>query len=240
MHTQPDRRRHRSSNYTVNERMLLLNIIKEFQDIIHNKKTDHATIKIKSETWTKIVNKFNAVSWPNKILRTEESLKKFYENIKKKVRKEETDSLQEFGEDVSSLSFNLTSVKSEDVAVISEESNQSIEINNFEPDCNYYAVNEKILLLNIIKEYQHIIDNEDTDQTVAWNTITHKFNAIYWPNKIVRTINSLRMFYENIKTEEADNEKREECSIYPEEQVCDTVVPEESNELHKKVIFLFC
>lgn len=255
MNIQPDRKRRRSSNYTLDERMLLLNIMKEFKHIIHNKKTDHATLKIKSEAWTKIVEKFNAISWTNKILRTEESLKKYYENIKKTIQKEE-----EFGDN----NLNVVSVKSGEKSrtesehfegVISEESNQSVlEINRIEPD-NSYTVNEKILLLNIIKEYQHIIDNKNTDQIVVWTTITDKFNAIYFPTKFVRTTDSLRnLFYENfnnkLQSEEGGNEItqqfeiKEECPIYSEEQPpveCDTVVVEESengNNMNKKVVFL--
>jgi len=76
----------RSANYTPEEKATLINIISKYKNTIESKKTDKVTWKDKNDTWETIINEFNAVA-PNRTYRTTDSLKKFYENIKKKTRK---------------------------------------------------------------------------------------------------------------------------------------------------------
>lgn len=86
---EPEKKRIRGCNYTANERTLLLNIVKEYQFIIHSKKLDQTMLNRKAAAWKRITDKFNAISCPNKVNRTEESLRKFYGYARKKIRDEE-------------------------------------------------------------------------------------------------------------------------------------------------------
>ncbi|KAK5649343.1 hypothetical protein RI129_000372 [Pyrocoelia pectoralis] len=66
--------------------MLLLSIISDYKSIIECKKTDGTTWEEKSSCWKKIAVQFNSKS-PNYHNRTADSLKKYYENQKKTLRK---------------------------------------------------------------------------------------------------------------------------------------------------------
>lgn len=78
-------KRSRGVNYSNEEKSLLLNLVCDVKHIIENKKTDCVTNKQKEQTWELISNQFNARA-PNGVVRNIESLKKFYDNIKKKTR----------------------------------------------------------------------------------------------------------------------------------------------------------
>lgn len=80
-------KRSRSVNYTSEEKHVLLNIILKYKAIVENKKTDAVSNEQKMLGWKKIAEEFNATS-PNLQPRTVESIKKFYDNKKKEVRKE--------------------------------------------------------------------------------------------------------------------------------------------------------
>lgn len=64
----------------------MINIINKHKNIIESKKTDKVTWKEKKDTWETITNEFNAVA-PSGTYHTTDSLKKFYENMKKETRK---------------------------------------------------------------------------------------------------------------------------------------------------------
>ncbi|XP_045460122.1 uncharacterized protein LOC123670654 [Harmonia axyridis] len=81
------KKRSRSTNYTSREKFLLLTLITKSKHIIENKKTNSITWRDKEAAWKKICVEFNAQT-PEGIPRKKESLKKFYENIKKTKRKE--------------------------------------------------------------------------------------------------------------------------------------------------------
>lgn len=78
-------KRKRGANYNADEKNLLLNLIFTRKNIIENKKTDMVNNKEKQNAWEQITKSFNA-GLPNSEPRTVESLKKFYDNVKKKVR----------------------------------------------------------------------------------------------------------------------------------------------------------
>lgn len=78
--------RKRSANFSYDEQIELLKIISNFKRIVECKKTDAATSRAKDQTWIKITNMFNSCS-PNLVYRSKESLKKFYDNKKKRVRR---------------------------------------------------------------------------------------------------------------------------------------------------------
>ncbi|KAK5644375.1 hypothetical protein RI129_005675 [Pyrocoelia pectoralis] len=79
-------KRKRAPNFTPDEQLLCLNIIKKYKSIIENKKTNSVTLKEKEETWNKISTEYNSCS-PVGLLRTADNLKKLYENKKKETRK---------------------------------------------------------------------------------------------------------------------------------------------------------
>lgn len=80
------KKRVRSTNYTSEEKATLINIIIKYKNIIESKKTDKVSWKDKNDTWEKIKDEFNSIA-PSGTYRTTESLKKFYENMKKETRK---------------------------------------------------------------------------------------------------------------------------------------------------------
>ncbi|KAI4463168.1 hypothetical protein MML48_4g00008079 [Holotrichia oblita] len=79
-------KRQRASNFTADERVALLNIVKNYKHILENKKTDAITWREKEGIWLRIEKEFNATS-PACINRSQEQLRKCYENQKKIVRK---------------------------------------------------------------------------------------------------------------------------------------------------------
>lgn len=81
-----EQKRSRSVNFTPDEKVICLNIIKKYKDIIECKKTDHVTWRDKDAAWLQIEKEFNSQS-PSGIKRSRENLKKFYENKKKQTRK---------------------------------------------------------------------------------------------------------------------------------------------------------
>lgn len=76
----------RAPNFTVREKTLLLNIIHDFKHIVENKQTNSTTWREKDMAWSKIAATFNSQN--EETYRTKENLKKYYDNIKKTVRKE--------------------------------------------------------------------------------------------------------------------------------------------------------
>ncbi|XP_050516283.1 uncharacterized protein LOC126891144 [Diabrotica virgifera virgifera] len=80
-------KRSRGPNYSEREKQVLISIVYKYKDVIENKKTDGVTILQKEKTWKKIETEFNASS-PGLINRSADSLKKYYDNRKKELRKE--------------------------------------------------------------------------------------------------------------------------------------------------------
>lgn len=78
-------RRQRSSNYTPEEKTILLSLIAKYKDIIENRKTDSCSWKRKEQAWKIITAEFNNLN-DNKY-RPIDSLKKCYKNSKKNIRK---------------------------------------------------------------------------------------------------------------------------------------------------------
>lgn len=85
METIADKKR-RAPNFSTSEKTLLLHLVGNFKDVIENKKTDSQTWKQKDLTWDKITKLFNSQNSQN-ICRSKDSLKKFYDNLKKNARK---------------------------------------------------------------------------------------------------------------------------------------------------------
>lgn len=79
-------KRFRSSNFTNEEKIVCLNIIKNYRGILECKKTDSVTWKDKENAWNKVEAEFNSLA-PGGTIRSKESLRKFYENKKKQTRK---------------------------------------------------------------------------------------------------------------------------------------------------------
>ncbi|XP_031330653.1 uncharacterized protein LOC116161445 [Photinus pyralis] len=77
--------RKRSANFTSSDRNLLLQILQDFKETVENKKTDSQTWKTKDDAWDKVAKMFN--SQTQQCPRTKDSLRKYYENLKRTVRK---------------------------------------------------------------------------------------------------------------------------------------------------------
>lgn len=79
-------KRERTVNFTSDEKLLLINIVAKYKDIVENKKTDAVGIREKKIAWEKITEDFNSsgLYCP----RSCDSLKRLYENKKKQLRRE--------------------------------------------------------------------------------------------------------------------------------------------------------
>lgn len=74
------KKRTRAANYTVEEKELLMQLVKKYEYIINEKKLNSTIIKQKKEAWRIITKLFNQTI--SHVSRTSESLRKFYENTK--------------------------------------------------------------------------------------------------------------------------------------------------------------
>ncbi|RVE53390.1 hypothetical protein evm_001960 [Chilo suppressalis] len=83
----------RSKNFTEREKMLLIEVAKDFISIIDNKKTDGSSIEAKKQAWIQLTSKYNAISETG--VRTEKQLHALYDNLKKKARKNMSDDKSE-------------------------------------------------------------------------------------------------------------------------------------------------
>lgn len=79
----------RASNFNTKEEAILLSIIAKYKSIIENKKTDTNNNKQKLEHWKKIEVEFNNQS--GEVFRDWLTLRKKYENIKKRTKKKIAD-----------------------------------------------------------------------------------------------------------------------------------------------------
>lgn len=88
-------KRSRTTNFTSEEKLLLLQIIKKYKNVIENKSSGTTTWKDKEKVWKKIETEFNSSTT---IFRSIEVLKRFYNNQKKQTRKQAaTDRIQVSG-----------------------------------------------------------------------------------------------------------------------------------------------
>lgn len=84
--TSVKKKKKRAANFTPRENNKLLSLISTYKHIIENKKTDAVSISDKNVVWQTITAQFNA-SCPEFVNRSTESLKKYYDNKKREIRK---------------------------------------------------------------------------------------------------------------------------------------------------------
>ncbi|KAK9694321.1 Myb/SANT-like DNA-binding domain [Popillia japonica] len=77
----------RSANFTERKKQVLLSIVNKYKHIIENKKPDIVSNNDKTTTWLNIAEEFNSQS-PNFVTRSVQSLRKYYEHLKKSIKKE--------------------------------------------------------------------------------------------------------------------------------------------------------
>ncbi|KAJ8966959.1 hypothetical protein NQ314_003181 [Rhamnusium bicolor] len=75
--------------YTEKEKLVLVSLVKEYGACIENKKTDGTSIQEKQNAWENIASYYNAQPDIN-IHRTSKQLKKLWDNLKQRKRKETT------------------------------------------------------------------------------------------------------------------------------------------------------
>ena len=73
---------------TAEEKILLLELVNASKKIVECKKSDCGSIKTKQKAWTKITKEF--CSQPGTTRRSDKQLKKCWENLKRKSKKEVT------------------------------------------------------------------------------------------------------------------------------------------------------
>ncbi|KAK9739322.1 Myb/SANT-like DNA-binding domain [Popillia japonica] len=76
----------RAANFNTKEETLLVNLAKKYKTILECQQTDMKSHQAMSVTWEKIESEFNGLS--GEMYRPREVLKKKYENIKKRVKKQ--------------------------------------------------------------------------------------------------------------------------------------------------------
>ncbi|XP_072399128.1 uncharacterized protein [Diabrotica undecimpunctata] len=79
-----DKSKKRSTNFTKEEELLLLQEIEKYKDIVECKTTNKVNNKEKEEAWQKILTTFNA---KNMVCRTVEQIKNKFDNMKTRTRK---------------------------------------------------------------------------------------------------------------------------------------------------------
>lgn len=77
-------KRKRCANFSLNEKIMCLNVIKKYKHIIESKETGALSWKEKEHTWKMIEREFNAHS---DTYRSLDVIKRFYTNKKKDTRK---------------------------------------------------------------------------------------------------------------------------------------------------------
>lgn len=80
-------KRTRAANFSMEEKRMCLELVSKYSGVVENKKTDGPTKAMKDNVWKKICKEFNAVC-PNRVFRTPENLKNFFENQKRTAKKQ--------------------------------------------------------------------------------------------------------------------------------------------------------
>lgn len=83
----------RTKNFTEAEKMLLIELVQERCRILENKTTNNVSIKEKEDCWENL--RMNFMSRSKGVIRTVQSLKTCWENIKKRTKKQYADEKQE-------------------------------------------------------------------------------------------------------------------------------------------------
>jgi hypothetical protein len=81
---EPNAKRVRSANFSNEEKLQCLHLIKKYKEVIESKKTGAINWSEKEAAWKKIEEEFNSQST---VFRSVESVKRFYNNKKKETRK---------------------------------------------------------------------------------------------------------------------------------------------------------
>lgn len=81
------KKRLRCSNFSSQEKNILIHIIEKYQDIIECKKTDKVSVQEREKVWEGIAHEFNEMVLAEPV-RTSRQLKMCYENLKRRIRKE--------------------------------------------------------------------------------------------------------------------------------------------------------
>ncbi|KAI4468172.1 apontic [Holotrichia oblita] len=182
--TMEQKNKTRGPNYSSDEKCILINIIAKYKNIIENKKTDATTWKEKENTWKKITSEFNSQCCGN--YRSTESLKKYYENQKKMLRKnvvENKKKMQQTGGGTCTPGQD----KNEDIllSLISNKTVYGLE-NMYDSDANCAAavheiVEENITSNNEILEESIGMDHQNvlcTEHITVQEEVEHSENDI--------------------------------------------------------------
>jgi len=81
------KKRLRCSNFSSQEKNILIHIIEKYQDVIECKKTDKVSVQEREKVWEGIAQEFNEIVLAEPV-RTSRQLKMCYENLKRRIRKE--------------------------------------------------------------------------------------------------------------------------------------------------------
>ncbi|PSN47505.1 hypothetical protein C0J52_02255 [Blattella germanica] len=81
------KKRLRCTNFSSQEKNILIHIIEKYQDVIECKKTDKISVQEREKVWEGIAQEFNEILLAEP-LRTSRQLKMCYENLKRRIRKE--------------------------------------------------------------------------------------------------------------------------------------------------------
>uniref|UniRef100_A0A8D9E6V5 Regulatory protein zeste n=1 Tax=Cacopsylla melanoneura TaxID=428564 RepID=A0A8D9E6V5_9HEMI len=80
-----EKKRERCSNFKTDEKKILCSLVKEFFNVIENKKTDKVSSKEKEKAWEDIAVRHNASA--TGVKRDSKQLKTFYDNWRRRTKK---------------------------------------------------------------------------------------------------------------------------------------------------------
>lgn len=152
-----ENKRKRSSNFTSNDKCILINIVAKYKHVIENKKTDSVTAKEKCDYWEKISVEFNS-SGPS-CPRDTECLKRCYENRKKLLRKLVASQRRELYKTGGGLPKSDEKKEPGDellLSIVSDKTMKGLEhsfggdamdippVREPQPECNFYEADDNI------------------------------------------------------------------------------------------------
>lgn len=181
------KKRARSANFSSEEKILIINIITKYKDVVENKKTDTVSLNEKTAAWNKITDEFNAIS-PNNIFRTPESIKKFFNNKKKEVRKIAAEEKKEITLTGGGIAQKFVKDSSHDLVLSLINKKSVYGLNNPfdsdslpQPSCSNIneEISEGIMELNNMESYSdgdnNIIQNIETQIVYVDNVSRHLY-----------------------------------------------------------------
>ncbi|XP_075975408.1 uncharacterized protein LOC142976077 [Anticarsia gemmatalis] len=141
----------RCKNFTEQDKMILMEVAREFVSIIDNKKTDGPSVDAKKRAWQALTNKYNAKSYTG--FRTEKQLHALYDNLKKKARKNNSDDKTEKYKTGGDSFICKTTPDDEDAMALETPQFQLLN-NEYDSSASYHSTEKPVATeINVLPAY---------------------------------------------------------------------------------------